>query len=1050
MKKKAFPKRLVLFLLITAVLLWCFTFSMGASESLTDEYVTSGYSAPITVIDDARPYDNDDSYLRVSGLETYSSGVTFAASDPDLLLDTTKTYKISVWLRTVPTIGGSDDSPVTVAVRVGGGHPSGIFGWAGVDFNLKAETEINDTWTEYYAIFKAAQAKTADIKIYRSPNAASVVPFDIDGLTFTEVEKNANGEWVQVAGTTELVDEFSYTAIQGHVAPTFSKSPNTEFMRISRLDGENTAFRHTADKALVAGKYTVRGNFRLGEFDYNKLTYSTSTAYNVTSNNNTAKLSVKAGDSIASSDDESYISLTNVWKDCSFVLDIADGISLDDIVFYLDGAHTLDFCDITILPLAVSEAVSEENLLLDGDFDSADALANWSVGTQVMFHRTDANGGYIEANDIIRALEGFSWDVSSNGIPAGTYKFTGYIRTAVYGEVTQKRINFIEASGKSYTVYANATNDWLKIEYYLTFTSDLSKIEIVGGPYQEFFQAFCIDNFSLVPVDSIPSKNPNRIGTAVTPAEAFASTKCIEVTPWDENEDYEVNGLMINHDATNYFSNIGRYNLDAEDFKNFALAFKDTHITDYVINVDSVFPAPGTGHTSALEYYYMTEFFDGQPVDFTNTNTAYSAYYMYDVIGSDYIGVWCETFPTVGINPWLSFRMNDVHNYNDEGAAMSKSEFWYKNPQYRRVQHHSYVAYMDKAYDYTYPEVREFMLSYINAALNRYDPYGIELDYQRELNLFHIGGEYPGLDILTGFMRDVDDLVAVYEEKYGHEIKIGVRVAPDVQTNYDFGLDVITWAAEGIVQLVSPTGRYESHCTDMPIRIWDSILTPYNVELVPCIDFTYLRSYGHASTAGRNSIETLAATAAYMYSQGADKMYTYNYFPSFNITFDDDDKVNSTSAGMPINGSQGMWNVFTTLGSYEKVNTYNRRCILTYNDMHPVWRDYGAQLPGWVQPESPATLRIPVGDILDGSTLTLKFSVRDDSVADNPPTVYVNGRLCTYECMERCVGGHTEYNLLCYKIPRAAYGSSDMIIEINYSANLRVDYAEVYIEAPNN
>ncbi|MBQ8249759.1 MAG: hypothetical protein IJY93_07775 [Clostridia bacterium] len=1046
MKKKTITKRFASFLLTVAAVLQCFIFAVDASESTSSEYAASGYSAPITVLDDARPGDNDDSYIRVSGLETYASGITFAASDPDFTLDTEKTYRISVWLRSVPTVGGSADSAMTLNVRVGGGNPSGIFGWAGVNFNLKAATEINETWTEYYAIFKAAAAEEADIKFYRSSDATSVVPFDIDALTFTEVEKNENGEWVQVAGTTELVDEFAYTANPGHVAPSITKSPNTEFMRIARVDGTNTAFCHTDNKALTAGKYTVSGKFRLGEFDYGKLIYSTSPTYNVATNNNTAKLSVKAGNVAATSD----FTMTNDWTECSFVLDIAEGTSLNDIVFSLDGAYTLDFCDITVLPLAVSEAVPADNLLTSGDFDSADVLASWNAGTQVMFHRSDANGGYLEANDIISATAGFIYDVSSVGIPAGTYKFTGYIRTAVYGEVSQKRIILTESSGKTHTIYANITNDWLKFEYYITLTSGLSQIKIVGGPYQEFIQAFCIDNFSIVPVSEIPSSNPNKFGTAVTPEEAFNSTKCIEITPWDENEDYEVNGLMINHDCSNFFSDVGRYSLDEEDYRNFALSFQGTHITDYVINVDGVFPAPGTGHTSALEYYYMTEFFDGQPVDFTGNSTAYSGYYMYEVVGSDYIGVWCETFPTVGVNPWLSFRMNDVHNYNDEGPAMSKSEFWYKNPQYRRVQHHSYVGYMDKAYDYTYLEVREYMLSYINAALNRYDCYGIELDYQRELNLFHIGGEYPGLDILNGFMRDVDDLVAVYEEKYGHEIKIGVRVAPDVQTNYDFGLDVITWAAEGIVQLVSPSGRYESHCTDMPIRIWDSMLSPYDVTLAPGIDFTYLRSYGHAPTAGGNTIETLAATAAYMYSQGADKMYTYNYFPSFNTVFEEKDKVNSTSAGMPINGSQGMWNVLTTLGSYEKVNTYNRRCVLTYNDKHPVWRDYGAQLPEWVQDGSTSTLRIPVGDILDGSVLTVKFSTRDDAIAENPPTVYVNGWLCTYDGMERCVGGHTEYNLLCYKIPRAAYGSCDMIIEITSEEYIRIDYAEVYVKAPNN
>ena len=1061
MGKKLMNRRLFACVLTAVLTSQCFSLITTASElpensateiSSTADFATNGYNASITFENDGRPGDNDGKFIRVSNLKKNSSGILFEASNPDFTLDMEKTYKLSMWIRTAPNIGLESEEEPQLRLKVGNVDPRGVFGWAGINHSLKYLNTITDEWTEYSAIFKAAKACSTTVNLYREANAASVVPFDIDGITFIEVEKNSEGEWVPVEGARELINEVVYSPIgSSDELPTFTTIYDTEFYRIARVNGTNTAFSSTDDKVIMPGEYIVTGDFRLGEFDYKKLTYNVSTPYIVDSDNNSAKLTAKLGNSfLVTSEGENSFTITDDWSSAAFKLKTSEKVNLSDIVFSLDGAYTLDFNNISVLPLSIGESLPPENLLASGDFNSEDILTKWDAGTQILTYKTDANGGYIEASDITNVLREFTFDLKGE-IPAGTYKFTGWFRTAVYGEVSQKRIQFYDTSGKSVaTVYANLTNDWLKVEHCLNLTSALSHIVVIGGPYQQFFQSFCMDNFSFVPISSMPSSNPNRIGTTITPSAAYNSVKGIETTPWDPNEDYEVQGLMINHDSSNYFSNFSKGTLTADDVVRFCNQFKDTHVTDYFINVDGVFPAPGTGRTSSLEYYHMTEFFDGEPVDFSSNSFALAGHIMYEELGIDYIGIWCDTFTEIGINPWISFRMNDVHYYNNSGPSTSKSEFWYKNPQFRRVNHHFWVDYMDKAFDYTYEEVREHMLSYINAALNRYNCYGIELDFQRELRLFRIGGEYPGLEIMNQFMRDVDDLVAIYEAKYGHEIKISARVAPDPQTSYEFGLDVITWAAEGIVQLLSPTGRYESHYTDMPIKMWDSILEPYDVVLAPCIDVANLRPYSYAPKTGANTIETLAATAAYMYSQGADKMYTYNYFMAPTTVFSEADKVNTKNARIAMSSGMGMWNIFTTLGSYEKVNTYNRRSVLTYSDMHTVWRDTSAVLPAWPSPSQPCEFRIPTGDILDGSTVTLKFSVREVAAFENPPEVYVNNVKCAYTGMETCSGGFTEYNLMCYAVPRAAHVSDAMIVKIIPKQQLKIAHAEIYIQAPNS
>ena len=701
-------------------------------------------------------------------------------------------------------------------------------------------------------------------------------------------------------------------------------------------------------------------------------------------------------------------------------------------------------------PLSIDvkdDPIPKGNLLSQSNFNDSRCTLRWDAGTQKLRHIKDENGGYLRTDDIGAAYVGFTYGMVYE-IPAGTYKFTGWFRTANEGEITYLRVYFNTLDGEQIRRNVHVNNEWFKLETYITTTDYLSSIRVCGGPQTEFVQEYCLDNFTLVAVDEIPAGGAMiDYGNAypVTADAAIASMGELDYVPWDPNEEYEVKGLMINHDSTNYLGQIIQYKLTEQDFLDFAKQFEGTHVTDYLINVDGIFPVPGTEHTSALDYYYMTEFFGGEPVDFKDSKHLQSAQYMYEVLSSDYIGAWIEGFNEVGINPWISFRMNDIH-YLSDGVGTSISEFRYKNPQFARVQHHGAPGNWELAYDYTHSEVREHFLSYINAALNRYDPYGIELDFQREIKLWYIGGEYNGLELLNDFMRKVQDIVAVYEEKYGHEIKIGVRVAPEVQTNYDFGLDVVTWAAEGIVDLVSPTGRFESHCTDIPIRTWSAILKPYGVELAPCIETSNLRSYAGAPDGG-HTIETLAGTAANMFSQGADKMYTYNYFKDGYSYFDEDDKITTDDTFFALGSTKGFWNVITSIGSYEKVITMDRRNILTYSDMKPDWQaKHIGQLPASVVKGKYAGLRIPVGDVTEGSVLTLKFSTDNKEVLENPPTVYVNSKPCTFLEYGECVGVYTSDMVLSYIIPVEAHGETYMVAEILSDIAFTINFAEVHVE----
>ena len=516
----------------------------------------------------------------------------------------------------------------------------------------------------------------------------------------------------------------------------------------------------------------------------------------------------------------------------------------------------------------------------------------------------------------------------------------------------------------------------------------------------------------------------------------------------------------LNSDISQFVASCADETCTPEDIINFAKQFEGTHVTDYFINVAGwVTNYPSDKYTDFVEKYYMTEE-NGQTVDYTGTSSVKGAHYIFDTLAADYIGLWHEAFPQVGINPWISFRMNDIHVTDDaynKNPNAEASEFLYNHPEYRRAKHHP-LSTTSTNFDYSIPEVREYFLGIVNEALDRYGSYGIELDFMREAWLFYPGGEYNGLEILTEFMRQVNDITDFYSVKYGHDIKVAVRVPSDVQTAYDFGIDVVTWAAEGLVDMVIPTSRWDTTDMDIPVKVWDSILTPFDVELAAGIE-TRLRTW-QGSNIAAHSTETLAAYAANAFSQGADKIYFYNYFLGVNDVFTEDIKYSTDSTYYNPMLLTGYWNVITSVGSYEKLMTMNRRHLISYNDMNAAWKNRNQYFPAEVKETGFTTLRVAVGDVPEGAKLTLKIACDADAAFSTPPTVYVNSVLCEYigKDSSRSISfGNGNWKLtddmmLCYDIPVEAHDEFYMHVEMQAAsadATFSCDDIEVYVKAHN-
>ena len=701
---------------------------------------------------------------------------------------------------------------------------------------------------------------------------------------------------------------------------------------------------------------------------------------------------------------------------------------------------------------AVEEAVPNGNQLYKSNFDTDDLVGVNSAKNieQIM----TPTGGYMQISKIQTYSSGFSVSNPRRGFFGGTYKFTGYFRMMYEDEVTALRVNFYYYNGDKGVLFEQikvypTSDEWMKVELYLQFPENklFKSINICGDGDKDFVQSYCIDNFSLVKVDSLPAGYvmPKSFGTPVTPEQAVKSQVDSRITypKWNEEFEsrYDVKGVIVNLDNT-FLGSLASGGVTEKSLKEFVRGYEGSHVTDYMICVSamcSVFPSALETWTDFVDKYNQ-KIENGQAVDYTSHGYAKNAYVYFMQKGIDYIDIMCDTFPTIGINPWISIRMNDLHDRGQKTSPLV-SDFYHENPQYRRVQHGKYAAstdYYNPALCFEYEAVRERMLDYINEALSRYDCYGLELDWQREIWIWSNGGEYNGLEILNDFMREVDRIIGIYEKKYGHDIKLGIRCASDIETNYDFGFDILTWAAEGILDQVIPTGRYQTYDSNIPVKEWTSLLHPYGVVVAPCIE-----KYVDSANRTTHTLETYNGVAAAFLSQGADKIALYNAYLSANYPIFEENKITTTDEY--IAGASRHWSIVSTIGSYEKLMTLNRRIVLTYNDTNMYWKKSDRQLPRTIESNETLVLRIPLGDVPSGATVTFKFSADGQNYTKHP-TVYINSKLAGYIATGPCAGGYTDAKLLSYKVPESAHDDMYLVVEIIPQMKLTVDHAEVLIE----
>ena len=310
--------------------------------------------------------------------------------------------------------------------------------------------------------------------------------------------------------------------------------------------------------------------------------------------------------------------------------------------------------------------------------------------------------------------------------------------------------------------------------------------------------------------------------------------------------------------------------------------------------------------------------------------------------GLDAYAIWIARCREKGISPWLTMRMNDVHDVQDEKNFMHAS-FWQAHPELWRVPNAKGGSWTDRALNYASPAVRAYNMAFVRELLERYDPDGLELDWMRFGYHLTPGKEREEGHFLTEFVREVRTLTREWSAKRGHPIRLGVRIPAHPDAAEGLGMDGVAWAREGLVDLLVPCPFWTTSDFDIPVELWKERLgaRAAEVAVAPGLEFNVRPWPGGTPVA--NDLASVYGFAASARARGADAIYLFNFMDCETRPVSEADYRTLLEKGVG--------------ASY--VLSQERRFPVCYRDTVPAGLPSGVALP--VKGRSGAAFRIHIG-----------------------------------------------------------------------------------------
>ncbi len=234
--------------------------------------------------------------------------------------------------------------------------------------------------------------------------------------------------------------------------------------------------------------------------------------------------------------------------------------------------------------------------------------------------------------------------------------------------------------------------------------------------------------------------------------------------------------------------------------------------------------------------------------------------------GKDPFAVFLAGLRTAGKETFATFRMNDVHNPEDEDQ--------WNTPRIRREDPDCIVDpaavrngtadWMSYCLDYSRKKVRDYVLAVIRELVEGYQLDGLQLDWMRFPR--HLSGApeqvWEKREFITEFTAELRALC----QKAG--IKLAARVPTSLAGCRRLGMDLGAWTRQGLVDFIVPC-PFLSTDFRMPLAEMRREMGNEPVDIYAGFDF------GPAPQ--KHCPESLRGAASSLYDCGADGIYVFNF-----------------------------------------------------------------------------------------------------------------------------------------------------------------------------
>ena len=257
-----------------------------------------------------------------------------------------------------------------------------------------------------------------------------------------------------------------------------------------------------------------------------------------------------------------------------------------------------------------------------------------------------------------------------------------------------------------------------------------------------------------------------------------------------------------------------------------------------------------------------------------------------------------------GLDVFLSLRINDGHDARlpDGLADANMAPQRHAHPEWLlgddAIQPPNVTGrlatHMRFTYDFSLPQVRQYILALVQEAIANYDLDGFDLDFCRQPSLFKKGQAESGGRLVTELLRDIRRALDAKGQAAGRRLYLSMRVPPDLAANKSVGINVDTWIKERIADIVVvgdpggwhyrlPIEDYLALAKGTECKIIAQNLCAFREDRGRSASVLFGERSGPASAAGVTSgttayytTEQFRAVAARHWQAGADGQYIWN------------------------------------------------------------------------------------------------------------------------------------------------------------------------------